>query len=66
MMSKNITLMCQGCGREFVISQAEYDAQLSRDITVPVFCSTACSIHGWDPAAIWIGRMRRANAEKKS
>ncbi|MBO6214571.1 MAG: hypothetical protein J6N76_03420 [Lachnospiraceae bacterium] len=65
MMSKDITLLCQGCGREFVISQYEYDVQLSRDITMPVFCSNACAIHGWDPMAIWLGRARRANAENK-
>ncbi len=62
---EELTLLCQGCGRKFNISQQEYDRMLTLDITKPIFCSTKCAMHGWDPVAIYLGRVRAQNAENK-
>lgn len=61
--SDQMTRICQGCGRTFTISQAELDAKWEIGLSRPVFCSNECSLHGWDPAAIWMGNLRRSRAE---
>ena len=58
-----ISRICQGCGRTFTIPQAELDRKWSMGLSHPVFCSNECSIHGWDPQAIWMGKIRRAHME---
>ncbi len=63
MTINEVKRICQGCGREFSITQAELDEMLTRNITLPVFCSNGCAIHGWDPQAVWFGRWRRSKAE---
>ena len=60
----DVTRICQGCGREYTITQAELDEMLTRNIGMPVFCCHTCNVHGWDPQAVWFGKWRRARAEE--
>ncbi len=61
-----VTRICQGCGREYKITQAELDEMLTRNIAIPVFCCHTCTMRGWDPQAVWFRKWIRANAEEKS
>ena len=63
MVTEEIKRVCQGCGREFSMAQAELDVFWNRSLSLPIFCSNQCAMHGWDPQAIWLGRWRRENAK---
>ena len=60
-----VTLHCQSCGREFTLSQFEYDHMLASDITRPIFCCNSCSLHGWDPMQVAFAHFRHEEAEKR-
>ena len=65
-MNEEITRICQGCGRTFTIPYAELDRLWQIGLSHPVFCSNNCCIHGWDPYAVYMGNLRRANDEKSA
>ncbi len=47
MAQREMTLICQSCGREFTLPQAEIDAYWEQGMSIPVFCSIKCQINGW-------------------
>ena len=52
MAQREMTLICQSCGREFTLPQAEIDAYWEQGMSIPVFCSIKCQINGWNPQAV--------------
>lgn len=60
-----VTIICQGCGRPFTLAQSDYDKMLEENIQTPRFCSIQCAFHGWDQQAVWYGRYRRSQSDKK-
>lgn len=63
-MLKEKKLICQCCGREFTMSQAEIDAIWDQDITIPVFCCTKCNLRGWNPQQVRYAKYRHQMAEQ--
>jgi len=64
-MLREMELTCQSCGRKFKMPQFEIDEMWERNISSPVFCCTKCALRGWNPQAVWLARMRRAQNEDK-
>ena len=59
---EEVSRICQGCGRTFTIPWAELDRKWDRGLSLPVFCSNNCALHGWDQEAMWMGNLRRSRA----
>lgn len=65
MATKEMTLICQSCGREFTLPQAEIDAYWEQGMGIPVFCSLKCTMNGWNPQAVRFAKYRRSKDSKK-
>ncbi|MEE3481332.1 MAG: hypothetical protein VZQ80_05035 [Lachnospiraceae bacterium] len=64
MAQREMTLICQSCGREFTLPQAEIDAYWEQGMSIPVFCSIKCQINGWNPQAVAFAKYRRQKNSK--
>ena len=61
MAASILSFTCPACGRMFQrqINEVRFMTKEHVDIMPSQFCSYSCELHGWDPEAVRVAKMRR-------